>query len=98
MKKKKLLASIRREYKAGRNWTRLDWPDWRRCYKLMFDASDGEFWCDAFLNRNEWKVYHSKTILAVPLPLLEKRTIPDTEAAILDWCLYRANQGVIEEE
>lgn len=31
----------------------------------MFDTSDGEIWCDTFysLGHNEWKVYHSDTII-----------------------------------
>ena len=33
--------------------------------KLMFDKSDGELWTDVFYNlgQNEWKVYHSDTIV-----------------------------------
>ena len=57
--RKAIAKVVKEEYKAARKWCD---QDWRRYYKMMLDTSDGEIWSDVFLDVNEWKQYHSKSI------------------------------------
>lgn len=50
---------------------------------LMFDKSDREVWTDCFysLGRNEWKEYHSKSVVNLGAMMKEKE-IPVTMANV----------------
>ena len=65
-----LAATIRKEFKEGRNWCRQDWG---RYYKMMIDVSDASIWSDIFLDKNDWKEYKSDSIMQL-------EAIPDTVA------------------
>lgn len=60
--KKTIEKQVRKEYAAARDWCSYDHF---RYYKMMIDTSDGEIWSDVFLSTNEWKVYHSETIMSL---------------------------------
>ena len=51
--------------------------------KLMFDKADGEIWTDQFcsLGHNEWKVYHSDTVINLGAMMAEE-DIPVTMAYV----------------
>lgn len=51
--------------------------------KLMFDKADGEIWTDQFcsLGHNEWKVYHSDTVINLGAMMAEE-DIPVTMANV----------------
>lgn len=50
---------VKRAYKEGRQWKRLDWS---YTYCIMIDTDDADIWCDNFTSCGDFKVYHSDTI------------------------------------
>lgn len=60
--KKSIVKKVRKEYEEAREW--CDYDPFRYA-KIMIDTSDGDIWADVFLNENEWKRYHSNTIMAL---------------------------------
>lgn len=55
-------GTIKKEYKACRDWCR---GGNGRCYKMMIDVLDGSIWSDTFISDNEWKNYKSETIVQI---------------------------------
>ena len=60
--RKEIVSQVRKEYKIARQWCKQDFG---RYYKLMIDVSDGEIWSDVFLTENDWKEYHSDSIISL---------------------------------
>lgn len=52
--------AVREEYAEAKNWCRQDYG---RCYQMMLDTYDGDIWSDLFLTENDYKIYHSYSIL-----------------------------------
>lgn len=48
-----------REFKE---WLRCDW---RHSANIMLDKSTGEVWTDYFLDCNQYKIYHSESIISL---------------------------------
>lgn len=60
--RKEIVSQVRKEYKIARQWCRQDFG---RYYKMMIDIDDGEIWSDVFLTTNDWKEYHSDSIVTL---------------------------------
>lgn len=58
--KKEIEKKIREEYEDARKFVS---QGKFRYYKMMLDLSDGSIWADVFLDCNDWKVYHSESII-----------------------------------
>lgn len=58
--KAQIVETIKQAYKEGRDWCRQDFG---RYYRMMIDTKDGSIWSDVFLSENNWKIYHSDTIM-----------------------------------
>lgn len=55
IKKETILKAIKRAYKGGRQWAKIDWG---YTYALMLNTSDANIWVDTFADENSWKEYH----------------------------------------
>ncbi|POP33371.1 hypothetical protein C3B58_07670 [Lactonifactor longoviformis] len=62
IERREIEKQVKKEYAAARDWCSYDHF---RYYKMMIDTSDGDIWSDVFLSENEWKVYHSETIMSL---------------------------------
>lgn len=62
IQRREIEKQVKEEYAAARDWCSYDHF---RSYKMMIDTSDGDIWSDVFLSENEWKVYHSETIMSL---------------------------------
>lgn len=76
-----LKKAIKKAYKEGRDWNRLDYG---HCYSIMIDTDDADIWCDCFIDENTWKRYHSGSISALHwMEYCNGPTIADVEQAYL---------------
>lgn len=81
IKKTTLEKSIKKAYKEGRDWNRVDRG---HCYNIMIDTDDADIWCDCFTDENNWKQYHSDTISTLHwMDDCNGPTIADVEQAYL---------------
>lgn len=62
IKRENIAQAIKREYTEAKNWCRQDFG---RCYQMMLDTYDGDIWSDLFLTENDYKIYHSSSILSL---------------------------------
>lgn len=60
IKKSTIVKAVREEFAAAKKWCRQDFG---RCYQMMLDTYDGDIWSDLFLSENDYKIYHSPSIL-----------------------------------
>lgn len=79
---------VKKEYAAARDWCSYDHF---RYYKMTIDTSDGDIWSDVFLSENEWKVYHSKTIMS--LDIYYYGTVKERESAYIEDAIDKLKQA-----
>lgn len=72
-------------------WLRCDW---RHSANIMLDKSTGEVWTDCFLDCNQYKIYHSESIISLS-HFITIRTGEPLTAEILE---KYASIAITEEE
>lgn len=55
-----LKKKIHDELAEGIKWSEFKYE---HRFFMMLDTSDADIWTDCFISENEWKVYHSDTIV-----------------------------------
>lgn len=63
------ITGIKKAIGEYRSWLA---GDWGRCANIMIDLEDGSVWCDCFISCNEWKEYHSKSIVSLSSYITER--------------------------
>lgn len=76
--RKSIEKMVKKEYREAYEW--CSYSPFRYA-KMMIDTSDGDIWADVFLNENEWKRYHSNTIISLGHI---SRYIRDAEAGYIE--------------
>ncbi|MCD2493650.1 hypothetical protein LQE92_13645 [Lacrimispora sp. NSJ-141] len=85
--KKAIAKVVKKGYKAGREWCQHGHG---RYHKMMLDTRDGDIWSDEFLSTNDWKEYHSNSIVTLNAM---RGYVKDMEAEYIDDAVQKLKEA-----
>ena len=66
-----------------------------RIADIMMDISNGEIWCDVFLSRNSWKVYHTEDVISITAIMFNYEIHDVNQDNIKKTLIYAMEDGII---